>query len=177
MRPASPPRMALTLCLSLLAVLLGLGAARAQEVTGAEIIEFGIYERGQIVGEFAPPNRGYRRQLVADMTHLETATIIPGRLGITFGIRYRVIGNGFGFPVPVKVVIRFPQQGLLSPEDPEPMLSDEYEKLEILGSDSFSAHTFDKQWEIEPGIWRIEIWSGDEKLAEKEFEVVTPPIS
>ena len=49
--------------------------------------------------------------------------------------------------------------------------------LEILGADSYSGISFDEQWEIEPGIWTFEFWSGDTKLGEEQFEVITPPIS
>jgi len=178
MRRVSRPL--LTLGFALFAALLALpdGPAQAQGITGAEIVEYGMYERGQILGEFAPANRGYRRQTVAGFTHLETATIIPGRQGITFGIHYKVTGDPVGSPVPVTVVIRFPEQGLLSPSAPDdPILSDSYETIVPLGLETTSAHTFDYHWEIEPGIWVFEIWSGDEKLAEQQFEVITPPIS
>ena len=110
------------------------------------------------------------------MTHVETTRIIPGRLGVSFGFRYRVQG-GLGFMVPVRVVLKFPPQGLLTPGYDEPLLIDETETLRRLGDDVFSAHTFDYPWEIEPGIWTIELWSGDTKLGEAQFEVITPPIS
>ena len=84
-----------------LLLLLGTVAASAQEATGVEVYEFGIYERGEILGEFAPPNKGYRHAAVAGMKHLETTRIIPGRLGVTFGVRYRIQG-GLGFMVPLR---------------------------------------------------------------------------
>jgi len=157
-------------------LLLGSVAAGAQEATGVEVYEYGIYERGAILGEFAPPNKGYRHTAVSGMKHLETTRVIPGRLGVTFGLRYRIQG-GLGFLVPVRVVLKFPPQGLLTPGYPEPLLVDETEMTRELGGDNFSAHTFDYPWEIEPGIWTIEIWSGDTKLGEEQFEVITPPIS
>jgi hypothetical protein len=178
MRRVSRPLLALALAMSAALFVLSGGPARAQDVTGAEIIEYGMYERGQLLGEFAPPNRGYRREAVAGFTHLETATIIPGRQGITFGIHYRLTGEPMGAPVPVTVVIRFPEQGLLSPSAPDdPIIFDSYETMVPLGLATTSAHTFDYLWEIEPGIWVFEIWSGGEKLAEQQFEVITPPIS
>ena len=154
----------------------GIAAAGAQEATGVEVYEYGIYERGAILGEFAPPNQGYRHTAVSGMQHLETTKVVPGRLGVTFGVRYRIQG-GLGFRVPVRVVLKFPPQGLLSPGFPEPLFLDETERMSELGGDNFSAHTFDYPWEIEPGIWTFEFWSGDTKLGEEQFEVITPPIS
>lgn len=162
--------------LAALCLLAGIAAAGAQEATGVDVYEYGIYERGEILGEFAPPNKGYRHTAVSGMKHLETTRVIPGRLGVTFGVRYRVQG-GLGFMVPVRVVLKFPPQGLLSPGFPEPIYFDETERMSELGGDNFSAHTFDYPWEIEPGIWTIEFWSGDTKLGEEQFEVITPPIS
>jgi hypothetical protein len=159
-----------------LLLLVGAVAANAQEATGIDVYEFGIYERGEILGEFAPPNKGYRHAAVSGMTHLETTRIIPGRLGVSFGLRYRVLG-GLGFMVPVRVVLKVPPQGLLNPEYPEPLYVDETVMMRQLGGDDFSAHTFDYPWEIEPGIWTIEFWSGDTKLGEEQFEVITPPLS
>nr|TFG55367.1 MAG: DUF3859 domain-containing protein [Hyphomicrobiales bacterium] len=155
---------------------IGSVAPSAQEATGVEIYEFGIYQRGEVLGEFAPANKGYRHTAVSGMKHLQTTRIIPGRLGVSFGVRYRVQG-GIGFMVPVRVVLKFPPQGLLNPEFPEPLFVDETEMMRTLGGDDFSAHTFDYPWEIEPGIWTFEFWSGDRKLGEEQFEVITPPIS
>lgn len=161
----------------LAAMFLFLGAAQAQEATRISVYEYGLYERGEVVGEFAPPNQGFRHQAVNDIRHLETTRIVPGRLGVAFGVRYRVEGEGLGFAVPVRVVIRFPPQGLYNPEFDEPLSVDVLEKYEDLGSDNFNIISFDKQWEIEPGIWTFEFWSGDTKLGEEQFEVVMPPTS
>ena len=153
------------------------GVAHAQDATGVEIYEFGIFERGQILGETAPPNQGYRHTAVSGLHHLETTRIIPGRLGVTFGVRYRIRGNGLGFAVPLRIVIKFPPQGLYTPGYDMPLFQDATESVVELGEDGFTAHTFDHQWEIEPGIWTFEFWSGDTKLGEEQFEVITPPIS
>ena len=176
MTMASPSDIFTRGLLAALLLFLGAIAASAQEATGVEVYEYGIYQRGEILGESSPPNQGYRHTIVSGMTHLETTRIIPGRLGVTFGVRYRIQG-GLGFMVPVRVVLKFPPQGLLTPGFDEPLFVDETEMMRQLGGDDFSAHTFDYSWEIEPGIWTIEFWSGDTKLGEEQFEVITPPIS
>jgi hypothetical protein len=162
--------------LAALFLLIGTMAVNAQEATGVQIYEYGIYQRGEVLGEFAPANQGYRHTAISGMKHLETTRIIPGRLGVSFGVRYRILG-GIGFTVPIRVVLKFPPQGLFNPDFPEPLLVDETEMMRQLGGDDFSAHTFDYPWEIEPGIWTFEFWAGDKKLGEEQFEVITPPIS
>jgi hypothetical protein len=156
---------------------LGRAAAQEQDALRIDVFEYGLYERGEVVGEFAPPNQGFHHQAVASIRHLETTRIVPGRLGVAFGVRYRLEGGGIGFSVPVRLVIRFPPQGLYNPEYDEPLHVDVIEKFETLGDDNFNLMNFDHPWEIEPGIWTIEFWSGDTKLGEEQFEVITPPVS
>ena len=163
--------------LVLLLLLVGTRPAEAQEATRVEVYEYGLYELGPSVGEYAPPNMGYRHESVSDIRHLETTRIVPGRVGVSFGVRYRVQGTGIGYPVPLRVVLKFPPQGLYSPDYRDTLYIDETEMVEILGEDSYSGISFDETWEIEPGIWTFEFWSGDTKLGEEQFEVITPPIS
>jgi len=151
--------------------------AAAQDATRIEVYEYGLYELGPALGEYAPPNMGYRHETVSDIRHIETTRIVPGRIGVSFGVRYRVQGNGLGFAVPLTVVLKFPPQGLYSHDYRDTLYIDETEMIETLGEDSYSGITFDEQWEIEPGIWTFEFWSGDTKLGEEQFEVITPPVS
>nr|TFG55368.1 MAG: DUF3859 domain-containing protein [Hyphomicrobiales bacterium] len=160
-----------------LLALFGASAAAAQDATRVEVYEYGLYALGPSHGEYAPANMGYRHETVSEIKHLETTRIVPGRIGVSFGVRYRIQGNGFGFPVPLRVVLKFPPQGLYSHEFRDTLYVDETETVEMLGSDSYSGITFDEQWEIEPGIWTFEFWSGDRKLGEEQFEVITPPVS
>lgn len=168
---------ALRLVFGAMMVLLAVTPSHAQEATGVEITEYGLYEVGPSLGEFAPPNMGYRHETIAEATHLETTRIVPGKVGVSFGVRYRIVGNDPGDIVPIRVVLKFPEQGLYSQEYQDTLHADETESWEILGEESYSGVSFDEQWEIEPGIWTIEFWSGDKKLGEEQFEVITPPIS
>jgi len=155
----------------------GISAAAAQEATGAEIFEYGLYEIGPSLGEYAPPNLGYRHETIGDFRHIETTDKVMGRIGVAFGVRYRITGDPIGFEVPVRIIVRFPPQGLYNPQYRHPLLVDETEQIAILGEEGYSGISFDEQWEIEPGIWTVEFWSGERKLGEKQFEVITPPVS
>jgi hypothetical protein len=150
-------------------------ASAAEELPRIEIYEFGLYESGESLGESHPPNQGFRHEFVSHVTHLETTNIVPGRLGITFGVRYRV--HSEGTVVPTRIVLRFPEQGLYNPQFPTALPIDVTESLQLDGDEGFNVITFTEQWEIEPGIWKFEFWIGDEKSSEQIFEVITPPIS
>jgi hypothetical protein len=163
--------------LALLLLFFSANTAFAQDATRVEVYEYGLYALGPSHGEYAPPNMGYRHESVSEIQHLETTRTVPGRIGVSFGVRYRIQGNGFGFPVPLRIVLKFPPQGLYNPDYRDTLYVDETESVQVLGDDSYSGITFDEQWEIEPGIWTFEFWSGDKKLGEEQFEVVTPPVS
>jgi len=172
--PKTFPVFLFTLFLAMLVALAG--PVRAQEATGIDIIEYGLFEIGPSLGEFAPPNMGYRHEIIDSFRHTETTDKVLGRIGAAFGVRYRLTGTGSGI-VPLRIVLRFPEQGLYSPEFRQPLHVDEAEQYSLIGEEGYSGISFDEQWEIEPGFWTIEFWSGERKLGEKTFEVITPPIS
>jgi hypothetical protein len=167
------------LCLVIVTMtaLFAVSTANAQEATGIEIMEYGLYDVGPSLGEFAPPNMGYRHETISQATHLETTRIVPGQVGVSFGVRYRVTGDQPRGIVPVRVVLIFPEQGLYSLEYRDELHVDETESLQMLGEPTYSGITFEEQWEIEPGIWTLQFWSGDQMLGEEHFEVITPPNS
>lgn len=174
--------MARTLGIFFAALLLSLGSlAQAQEAPDVEITEYGIFQSGDIVAEGAPPTLGYRHVLVSGVELLSTTRIIPASLGLSFGIRYRLneaaSSQTGASVVPVRTVIRFPPSGLLAPGQTERLYADETVSYLGPGDEGFFIHSFDHQWEIQPGIWTFEIWVGDTKVGEEQFEVILPPIS
>jgi len=155
-----------------------LGAnAQAQEATHVDVLEYGLYEIGPSVGEFAPPNMGYRHESISEARHLQTTRTVPGQVGVAFGVRYRVEGTDPGAVVPIRIVIQFPEQGLYSHDYRDTLYVDEFDSFAVLGEEDYSGISFDEEWEIEPGFWTIEFWSGDTKIGEEKFEVITPPVS
>jgi hypothetical protein len=47
----------------------------------------------------------------------------------------------------------------------------------VVGGEDMMMMTFDYLWEMVPGFWTIQLWSGDKKLAEEQFEIFIPPTS
>lgn len=153
------------------------GAAWAQEPVSAEIYEFGIYSLGPITLADPPSDYGVPRLYGNQITLLESTHEVPGQLNVSFGVRYVVHGGVEGQPIPITLVVRYPPQGLYNPERSGPSYTDELTLPRISGEESFITWDFLEPWHIEPGIWTIELWYGDQKLDEEWFKVITPPIS
>lgn len=158
-----------------LAVAFGALPAAAQTLQKVEILEYGLMTVGEDLGESSPPNEGFEHHSVAGARLDKATRSIPGKLGVSFGIRFRYLGEPVGGLVPVTVRLVFPPPGLKSPVGKKVINVDDTRDLAPLGMTGFSSMTFDHLWEIIPGTWRIQIWSGGKKLADEPFEVYLPP--
>jgi hypothetical protein len=99
---------------------------------------------------------------------------ISARTGVRFGVRYRIVGQPADADVKVKLVIRFPPAGLRNPQTGTPSYSDESTITRKVGKVTTAGFGFDRDWEMVPGIWTIEIWDGNRRLLEQRFTVVKP---
>lgn len=165
----SGPRL-LALSLLLLALMPAAGA-RAQQVESIEIVEWGIY-RADRAGEIPSPSSPSGTSNLATNIHLQQATTtVPALVGITFGLRYKVVGPPPGTAIDLKLVVRFPKQGVTNPAKGKTFSSAEYETSAVVGAVAWEAYTLDYEWEVETGPWTLEIWHDGRKLAEKTFMV------
>jgi hypothetical protein len=141
-------------------------------IDGIEITESGIYG---VTNREAVPESGVAggQRVKSGNQKLETKTDrVPARLGTIFGFRYQIAGNPLGASVVLRFVTRFPQPGLLPPgARGEPVTVNEYTSPRGIGDIFWRGYGLDEPWELVPGIWTFEIWSGDNKLAEKSFTV------
>ncbi len=162
---------------ALFALVLAFGAlpAAAQTLEKVEILEYGMMTVGEDMGESSPPNEGFEHHSVAGARLDKATRSIPGRLGVSFGIRFRYVGEPEGGLVPVTVRLVFPPPGLKSPSGKRVLTVGDSHDLAPLGMTGFSGTTFDHLWEIIPVTWRIQVWSGGKKLADEPFEVYLPP--
>jgi hypothetical protein len=86
----------------------------------------------------------------------DTATIPAGR-GIHFGVRLLVVGQAASAIVPLKIVRKFQHTVRIA-----------------LGTGDVAGYGFDHDFELVPGKWTWEVWSGERKLAEQSFDVIQP---
>ena len=144
---------------ALVVLALSAGFARGQSanVQGAEIIDYGLYA----VDSTAPGT-----------PHLTVTThTVPLRSGVMFGFQYRVTGAPAGGSVTIKEVVLFPPGGLRLPgKPPIPLESDE--AAVKIGDTLPLTWKFDNPWELVPGLWTLQVWSGNRKLIEQSFTAV-----
>ena len=166
------------LLLALLALVLAIPAS-AQKPPGArqdnrlqiQIVEAGLF-RVTRMEEVQPGPGGVRNYTVKEEFEQATTTI-PGRLGVHFGVRYRVIGRRPGATVPVTARLIYPAPGLRAPGAAEPERFSDVEMVVRVGDPgaTYRGFGFDDEWEIVRGTWRFEFRIGDEVLATQDFTV------
>jgi len=157
--------------ISVFCLLLFAAPVHAQDVRidGIEIVRAGIYDMAVISTE---RDADGVLQHVANYRLIESTTSVPMRLGVTFGIEYRLIGEPGGERVTVRRAYRFPQPGGRPPGASVPLLTSSAPYEVTVNGNATASYTLEEPWELLSGIWVIEIWHGDHKLGEQAFTLV-----
>jgi hypothetical protein len=148
--------------------------AQSASIERAVITNFGIYEleiKKEKDGK-APPRRSW--EVVTRFRHVETTTTIPARLCTSFGFEYTIVGAPAGVEIPIKMIAKFPSQGMYDPEKRATTYRTEALVDRAIGRSHLRSYTLDKQWELVPGVWTFELWHRERKLAEQTFTLSAP---
>ena len=157
--------------ISLLALVLGLGAAQAQTINRLEITDFGTYKVEP--GNKRKNAEGLKMMVTPGVEHLETTTTIPARIGISFGVRYKVVGEPDNAEVTLRKVISFPPPGL-QPSRGKIMPQSESKVETMIGETVADLYTLEDNFELVPGVWIVELWDGERKLLVQSFVLEKP---
>ena len=146
-------------------------SAQTLTVQRVIVVNPGIYEletKKRMAGE----NLGDRSwDAVRKLRYVQAATTVPARLCISFGFEYVIIGAPKGTEIPIKMVTNFPDAGLNNPETRKTTRRNETLVGRTIGTRFLRSYTFDKRWELVPGVWTFQLWHKDQKLAEQSFTV------
>jgi hypothetical protein len=151
--------------LALLVVLLA-GVAHAQPVN-VEIVQYGLY-RSDIVDK-RPDSRGIVHNVIANVCHLATTEVVPMKIGVQFGVRYKVTGADTGAPVLLKKVVRYPMA--MTPPSGQPASTVSNFVALRVGTTSYTEYALEQPWELRPGPWTFQFFERDHLLAEFRFTV------
>jgi hypothetical protein len=154
----------------LFAVALTCASVQAQQATSIEIVEYGIYTADKVVR--SNTTGPITHSTLESVRHAATTTTIPAQLGVRFGLRYRVGGSTNGATVDVSEITLFPPPGLKSPKSAQPLQKDIDPHKRKVGETTYCGYSLDNAWEMVPGTWTFQIWSGNRMLAEKSFTVL-----
>lgn len=142
--------------------------AQTSTVGRIHIVERGIY-RAQTVRQTATPGTTGLINTVENAQLINSTTSVLGMLGLRFGLRYVVVGDGSGSGAMLKLVIKFPPVGLRNPATGEVIFQNEHTVSVPTGARLYWEYHFENHWEIVPGMWNFEFWDGNRKLAEQRF--------
>ena len=140
------------------------------EVTGIEIVNFGIYTV-DVTSREANPG-GVAHSAVANPKLAVHTTTIPAQLGLSFGFQYKLLGSPAGAKVDIHRVTRFPKVGLRAPGGSAPRYVSERDLSVAIGEVLYMGYGLTESWEVVPGEWSIEIWHNGRKLADRHFTLV-----
>lgn len=142
--------------------------ARPQEALSATVVQRGLY-RIETTGTVVMPN-GISADAVGSICHVATTEAIPAAQGVHFGFRFRIDGPPAGEPVVVRKVVRFPR-AVIPPLGAGPIEAFDSTGTVASGAVSYTGYGLDYDWEIVPGPWTFEIFSGGRQLAKVTFMV------
>ncbi len=144
----------------------------AANVTGAEIVEYGIYEPVSVGSRKEPGVLTGQVKEVPLVKFKERTTIIPAKLGTSFGITVKLIGSPAGEKV--NCWIRWIRPTLTNLETKQSSERSEFPSRRPIGEVTPTGFTFEHPWELVPGRWTVQVFWDWKLVAEKTFTVMQP---
>ena len=142
------------------------------QIKTVEIVAYGIYTAD--LQSATRDSHGVLQNLSTNFRRETATTNVPAQIGVRFGFEYKVVGKPAGKIVSLKKVTVFPPEGLRSPTVAQPLQHSDITVTPKIGEKTYVGYRFDDPWELVPGPWRIELWDGDRKVAERIFTVTAP---
>jgi hypothetical protein len=157
-----------------LALVLALVAGTAQardpgDAIGVEVVSYGLFRAD--IAEKKQDSAGVTHNVVENICHIATTRTVPARIGLHFGLRYKVTGPVNGARVLLRKVVIYPR--VMSPPTQERPADRVTAMLDFpVGKTSYTDYAFEQPWEQVPGTWTFQFFDGERKLAEVGFTVV-----
>lgn len=149
-------------------------AQGGSKVDRIEIVETGIYRAETATIERAPGTASRQRNILSETTLVASTTRVEAKLGVHFGMRYRVVGRPNLATVKLISVTQYPAPGLKNPKAGSVQARGEHPLFATIAQINYRGYVFEHDWELVPGAWTFELWDGNRKLASQTFHVVKP---
>jgi len=142
----------------------------AAEVTGAEILNHGVYA-GSHELTITDTNSPTGRVQIGTLRVQTTTERIPAKIGTKFGMQFVIHGKPPGERVNLRSVFQFPRMtnavsGTISERYEAPLRP----RLEDRTCGMY--WDFVEPWELALGTWTFQIFDGEKKLIEQKFVVI-----
>lgn len=151
--------------------LAGSAAAQSARIERIMIVEAGLLEARKVDSLPTPGTAAGKTSVLDSVVFYESSRRVPARLGMQFGVRYRIVGAPSGEDTTIRTKWLVPEPGMRNPLTGAVTRIDEADEKVTIGSDRLAGYGFSQAWEIVPGQWTLEFWVGDRKLNSVTFTV------
>lgn len=142
---------------------------KAPKITGAKVLEFGVYTSSVIKREKVSTIADGIKDRAQDFKLVRKSTLVEASLGTGIGMRYVLLGTPKGAAVTIEVGVRHP--AMVNPETKETMTRSSTTFERVLGQPEHAVWSFDTPEDLVPGEYVIELVSEGRVLAQKAFRV------
>lgn len=142
------------------------------QVKNVEVLDYGIYTVD--VNSSRRDSQGINENLTTSARLAKATTAIPAEQGVEFGMRYKIDGAPAGTVVSLRELTIFPLPGMRPPTASRPVHISRTTTTPKIGDVSYTGYRLDDPWELLPGVWVIQLWYGDHKVAQQNFTVIAP---
>jgi hypothetical protein len=136
-----------------------------------ELIDFGVFDNNEVDLAQQPDEKspaGYTL-LANDLKVVHQTDQIEMRKGVTFGIKYKVHGQGNGEEIAYQRRIAHPD--IKDPESGQVRTERVDIRGEKAGAETFDFYRLDEPHEMQAGTWTFQLLDGPTVLLEKSFEL------
>jgi len=144
--------------------------ANPGRVERIDVMDPGIYTSSRVTR--TTNDAGQTIITLSDPQFIAATSTIPAQLGIKFGFRYSVVGQPENATVTVKQITIYPPAGVVSPQSGLLHQSSVLRKVPVGGRPLGAGYDITESWELVPGLWTVQLWVGEQKLAEHSFNLV-----
>jgi hypothetical protein len=169
---SQPGRQMRSIAITLVVLFASCPAIAEIQIKRVEILDYGIYSVD--VKSSRRDNQGISQNISTNVRLAKATTTVPAEKGVEFGVRYKLDGAPVGATVSLREVTIVPSPGLQPPTASQPIYTSTTVTKSKIGEVSFSGYRLDDPWELLPGVWVIQLWYGDRKVAEQNFTVTAP---
>jgi Domain of unknown function (DUF3859) len=160
--------------LLLVSACLGEAWAQPGKVERIDIVEAGLYRAQTASIAEAPDTASRQRNILSETVLLASTTRVEAKIGVHFGIRYRVVGRPNNAVVKLVSATQYPAPGLKNPKSDSNQTRGEHSLFATIGQINYRGYMFEHEWEMVAGAWTLELWDGQRKLASQTFTVTKP---
>lgn len=161
--------------ISLLLVAAGSVSAQQAKVEKLEVLQSGLY-RAEVTEQKSAPSTatGQVATISRDAVFYDSASRVPAKIGVAFGVKYRLVGSPDGAEVVLRSVVRFPPPGLRDSATGRVSTEDVLDIAVGVGEEMIRGYAFEHEWELIAGDWILEFWEGPRRLFTRTFSVYRP---